>query len=504
MQSRRWVLRSALLVLATSWTASGAENAAALRLPAIFSDNMVLQQGIPVPVWGWAGAQDQITVTCQNQRKTTTAGQDGKWMVKLDPLALGGSFDLTVSGKSSVTFKNVLAGEVWICSGQSNMEWVLRNTNDAPKEIAASKNPMIRLFTVKKNIADQPQSDLSGQWQECTPEASPGFSAVGYYFGKELQKTLNVPIGLIHTSWGGTPIEAWTSQPVLTGDPDMKVAYDNYTRAKANHEPALKKWAEAAAAAKKEGKPAPRRPSLPWAPSGLYNGMIAPLVPYGLAGAIWYQGESNAGNAQLYRKQMPAMIKNWRDDWGQGEFPFFMVSLANYMARKDAPADSAWAELREAQALTAANTPKVGVAMAIDIGEANDIHPRNKADVGKRLALNALAIGYGKSIVYSGPVYDSMKIEGNAIRLSFKHTGTGLLSKDGTLKGFAVAGEDRKFVWAEAKIEGQSIVVSAKDVARPVAVRYAWADNPECNLYNQEGLPAVPFRTDQWPRGAAR
>jgi len=479
---------------------------AGLRLPAVFGDNMVLQRGMPVPVWGWADPGEQITVTFRQQKRTATAAQDGRWMLKLDSLEPGGPFELSVAGKQAITFKNVLVGDVWICSGQSNMEWILKNTNDAQEEIERSTNPHLRHFAVKKAVADAPQTDCTGSWQECNPNTSPTFTAVGYYFGRKLQKDLGVPIGLIHTSWGGTAIEPWTSVKAMEADPEIKAAVlDAWSARVKQYEADLKKWEEAAAAAKREGKPVPRKPGLPMAPGALYNAMIAPLIPYAITGAIWYQGESNAGRAILYRKQLPLMIKNWRDDWGQGEFPFLIVSLANFMARKDQPSDSAWAELREAQAMTAASVPKAGLAITIDVGDAKDIHPRDKKTVGERLALAALAIAYGKNIVYSGPVFESMKIEGSSVRLTFKHVGSGLVAKGESLKGFAVAGQDRQFHWADARIEGNNtVVLSCKDVPQPVAVRYAWADNPECNLYNKEGLPAVPFRTDDWPRQPAQ
>ena len=493
-------LALALGLVASAVAQEAARPATGLRLASVFSDNMVLQRNVAVPVWGWADPGDSITVSFLDQKKTAKAGADGKWTVKLDKLTAGGPHDLTVTGKTAVSFKNVLVGEVWICSGQSNMEWALANTIDAQAAIDASKNPMLRIYTVKKNRASQPLDTCEGQWTEASPEISPRFSAVGYHFGRHLQKELNVPVGLIHTSWGGTPIEVWMSKAVMEADPDMKAGMEEYAKRLEQWQETLKKWEAQAAEAKKAGKEAPRRPNQPWESASLYNAMVAPLVPYAVNGAIWYQGESNAGNAKLYRKQMPAMISQWRKDFDCGEWPFVQVSLANFMARKAEPADSSWAELREAQAMATTALPKVGVAMAIDIGEEKDIHPRNKKDVGERLALNALALGYGKDIVYSGPVYEALKVEDGKARLSFKHVGGGLAAKGESLKGFAIAGEDRKFVWADAKIDGDAIVVSSPQVAKPVAVRYAWADNPECNLYNKANLPAVPFRTDQWER----
>jgi sialate O-acetylesterase len=503
---RRVPLRLSVLVLSLFFlqpVIRAADPQPSLHLPAIFSDNMVLQRNFATPIWGMASPNQSITLTIAGQTKQTTAGADGKWMIKLDPMKEGGPYEMTVSGPTSITYKNVVFGDVWICSGQSNMEFQLKSARDAQAAIDASTNPNIRLFTVKKNPAQSPAADVSGKWDESAPQSSPSFSAVGYFFGRELQKQLNVPIGLIHTSWGGTAIQLWQSKEAMEADEDMKQVYTAWKTQQDRYDAAMKKYREDAAKAKEEGKPAPTAPrgNGPMAPAVLYNGMIAPLVPYGITGAIWYQGESNASQAKLYRKQMPAMINQWRKEFGV-EFPFYMVQLANFMAKSPQPGDSDWAELREAQLQTALTNPKTGMAVIIDIGEEKDIHPKNKEDVGKRLALAALGTHYGKSIEYSGPAYDSMKIEGNKIRLNFKHTGTGMMSKSEKLTGFAIAGEDRKFVWADAQIDGNSILVSSPEVANPVAVRYGWANNPDCNLYNKEGLPASPFRTDDWPKAA--
>ncbi|MGD0091081.1 MAG: sialate O-acetylesterase, partial [Planctomycetota bacterium] len=358
---------------------------------------------------------------------------------------------------------------------------------------------------------DTPQSDCKGKWAECSPQNVGGFSGVLFFFGRELHKTLNVPLGLIHTSWGGTPAESWTTKATLESDPDYKKILDGfaagvagYPKAKENFATQLEKWQQDSEKAKAEGKPAPKKPKAPddpahnpWMPSGLYNAMIAPLIPYGIQGAIWYQGESNAGRAYQYRKLFPAMILDWRKNWGQGDFPFIWVQLANFMPRNPQPGQSDWAELREAQQLTL-SLPKTGTGLAIDIGEAGNIHPKNKQELGRRLALAALAIAYGKDLPYSGPVYDSMAVEGSSIRLKFKHVNGGLVCKGEKLAGFSIAGEDKKFVWAEAKIDGETVVVSSPEVQKPAAVRYAWANNPEVSLYNKADLPASPFRTDDW------
>ena len=483
-----------------------------VKLPAVISDNMVLQQGAKIPIWGTAEPGEQVTVALGEQQLVTSADNEGRWMVKLEPLDAGGPFELSIAGKNAITLQGVLVGEVWVCSGQSNMWWPVKLSANAEQEIAESNYPNIRLFTVKNTVAAQPLQDTKGSWVSCGPETVASFSAVGYFFGRYLHKELDTPVGLIHTSWGGTPAEAWTSRPTLESDAEFKPILDrweqilaDYPQANEKYQQQLAQWKQDVENAKKEGKKAPRKPGAPIGPNhphraaGLYNGMIAPLIPYSIKGAIWYQGESNAGRAYQYRKLFPAMIQNWRSDWGQGDFPFLFVQLANFMKPQPQPAESAWAELREAQLMTLA-LPKTAMSVIIDIGEANDIHPKNKQDVGHRLGLAALAIAYGSDVVYSGPIYESMTVEGDKVRLSFKHIGGGLMSKNGEqLKGFAIAGVDRKFVWAEAEIDRDTVVVWSEQVPNPVAVRYAWADNPDCNLYNKAGLPASPFRTDDWP-----
>ena len=508
MRTTRWPRWTAIfglcLVLAAPCLAD-------VKLHALFSDNMVLQSDMKVPVWGKAEPGEAVTVAIGDQKETATAGTKGHWKVELMPLKAGGPFIMTVTGKNSISLQNVLVGEVWVCSGQSNMQTKVSSAANAGTEIAEAKYPQIRLFTVSMRVSDTPQENVKGKWVECSPETVAGFSAVAYFFGRDIHKSLGVPVGLIHTSWGGTPAQSWTSRGALESDPDLKAYLDswakvieNYPQKLDEYKNALEKWTAATQAAQPTTQPA-RRPSAPAGPgspnqpSGLYNAMIAPLVPYAIRGAIWYQGESNAGQAYLYRKLFPAMITDWRRAWGEGDFPFLFVQLANFQARMDQPSESSWAELREAQLMTL-KLPKTAMAVIIDIGDAKDIHPKNKQDVGHRLALGARAAAYGQDLVYSGPVYDSMTIEGDKIRLSFKHVGGGLAAKGGeTLKGFAVAGKDRKFVWADARIDGQTVIVSSPSVPQPVAARYAWANNPECNLYNRENLPATPFQTDDWP-----
>ncbi len=503
-----------LVVFGVLLLISTAEVFAEVKLPSIIGDNMVLKRGKKVSIWGWAnpGEEVMVGVSWSSMRWAVTADEEGKWMFKMNPPKTGGPYEMTISGKNVIKIKNIMVGEVWVCSGQSNMQMSVQGSANAKEEISAAKYPNIRLFSVTRKVATEPQSDCEGSWSECSPETVGGFSAVGYFFGREFYKELDIPIGLIHTSWGGTPSEAWTSREMLEKVPEaapILKRYDdavaNYAQIKQEYQQKLVEWKEASKKAKAEGKRSPRRPGTPYGPehphaaAGLYNAMIAPLIPYGINGAIWYQGESNAGRAYQYRKIFPAMIKNWREDWGQGDFSFLFVQLANFMDTKAEPVESAWAELREAQLMTL-DFPNTGMAVIIDIGEAKNIHPRNKQDVGKRLALWPLAKIYGKYVVYSGPLFKRMNIQGNKAVLSFDHVGGGLIAKGGgPLKGFAIAGADRKFVWADATIDGDKVVVSSDEVSSPVAVRYAWADNPVCNLFNEEELPASPFRTDSWP-----
>lgn len=495
--------------------AAAARTWAEVKVPSLFSDNMVLQQGVKCPVWGTAAAGEEVTVTIGDQTMKAMPGEGGKWMVRLDPLPAGGPLEMQIRGQNTIAIKNVLVGEVWVCSGQSNMAFRTKQANDAQKEAEEAKYPQIRMFTVALIPSPTPAGDVKGSWVVCSPEKVGEFSAVGYFFGRDLHKDLGVPVGLINTSWGGTPAEAWTPAEVLAADPDLKGILANLQRSidaypktleayKAQHE----KWKEDAEKAKAEGKkpaPEPRRPAEPGkGPSATYlwNGMVYPLVPYAIKGVIWYQGESNAGRAMQYRTLFPAMIKAWRQAWGQGDFPFIFVQLANFHARTQEPVQSGWAELREAQLMTL-SLPNTGMAVIIDIGDAGNIHPKNKQDVGRRLELIALRLAYGKDLVYSGPMFDGMKVENGKAVISFRSVGGGLEAKGGEpLKGFAIAGKDGKFVAAQARIEGDKVVVSAEGVAEPAAVRYGWADNPDCNLYNKEGLPASPFRTDVPPTPA--
>ncbi len=486
-----------------------------LHLPSIFGDHMVLQRNSVVPVWGKAAPGSEIKVSIASQTVNGTTDKHGLWKVQLAKLAAGGPHRLKVesSGGDAITFQDVLVGEVWLCSGQSNMAMSVNRVNNAKQEIASAKFPEIRLISVRRIATDVPQGDFTGSWSQCSPRTVAGFSAVGYFFGRRIHQDLDVPIGLINSSVGGTPAESWTSRPALKAQATLKPLLDRWEKsaaaydpeqAKARFETQLAKWKVAAAKAKADGKRPRRRPRLApppklstHYPGMLFNGKIAPLIPFAMRGAIWYQGESNAGRAFQYRTVFPTMIRDWRKRWSN-DFPFIFVQLANFKAVQEKPGDSSWAELREAQSMTLRKLSNTGQAVITDIGEARDIHPKNKQDVGNRLALWALANTYEKDVEFSGPALASIELVPGKIEVRFNHA-NGLSAKGGVLKGFAIAGEDRKFVWADAKIVDGVVHLSHKNVANPIAVRYAWADNPVATLYNSAGLPASPFRTDEWP-----
>lgn len=504
-------LISALSCLSLVWLA--ATNASAeVKLPAIFTDHMVLQQGQANPVWGWAEAGERVTVSVGDQSHSATADGEGRWQVKLDSLAVGGPYTITVKGKNEIKLEDVLVGEVWVCSGQSNMQWAVQQANDPDLEIATANFSNIRLITVPQVGTQEPQDDFAGEWKVCSPETVGDFTAVGYFFGRQLHQTLNVPIGLIDNAWGGSACEAWVRRDVLEADDryeallarwdKMAETYD-HEKAVAGFQQRLKKWIDGG---KKGNRPrAPRNPLAgQHRPANLYNGVLNPVIGYGIRGAIWYQGEANARRAYQYRHLFPLMIRHWRDEWKQGDFPFYWVQLADFRDEMPEPGESDWAELREAQTMTMAKLPNTGEAVIIDLGEAHDIHPKNKQDVAKRLARWALAKDYGTDIPYRSPQYNSMSNEGGKITLTFdigEHPQGALDTFDvRNPVGFAIAGADKKFVWAQAKVVGRDKVeVWSEDVSEPVAVRYAWANNPVCNLQNQAGLPATPFRTDDWP-----
>ena len=618
---------------------------AKVRLPHFFSSNRVLQRDMPIRVWGKADKNEVISVALNGSVQTAKTGKDGIWRVELPAMKAGGPYDMQIeSAEETIGLTNILIGDVWVCSGQSNMEFGLNNVINAGQEIAASTLPDIRLLNVPKNMQSKEQFDLEPcEWTACNPQTSPLFTAVGYFFGKELQPEIGVPVGLIHTSWGGTDIETWTSweTAVKTNDTYKKYAgkdqekamgysMDNirlYKEALKKDKGLVQKWyvpayktkgwktmavpkVWEAELANEDGIVWFRKTiDLPagvtgkkarinlgavddedltyvngvkvgemnfWMPnrsyeipagvlkggnnviavritdtgglggilgkaeevyleidgqryslagdwvykpsvvtsmykvsgispnsfsSLLYNGMVHPLIGYGIKGVIWYQGENNAGRAYQYRTLFPAMINDWRQQWGY-EFPFLWVQLANFMAVEDQPKDSDWAELREAQNMTL-SLPKTGQAVITDIGEAFDIHPKNKQEVGKRLAKAALQVAYGQPVLGEGPVYKSMKVEGEKVILTFGNVGDGLTTSDrnryGYVNGFSIAGADRKFVWAKAYIDGNKVVVFSEKVPNPVAVRYGWSNNPyDDNLVNSAGLLASPFRTDQW------
>ncbi|HEY3901535.1 MAG TPA: sialate O-acetylesterase [Chthoniobacter sp.] len=487
-----------------------------VKLPSIISDNMVLQQDTPASVFGWAEPGEKITVKFAGKSAAATAGPDGKWVTKLEGLTAGTTGELTVSGKNTLTIKNVVVGEVWVASGQSNMEFTVNRGKDAAEETKAADFPMIRMYTVKKNPQTEPADNTEGKWEVCSPQTVPTFSAVGYFFARRLYQTLKQPIGIIHTSWGGTPAEYWTPKPILARDPAFKPITDswdqavvNYPKAKAKYDEELAAFKEASKTPPAPGATAPKPPRAPrggdafGSPGCLFNGMIAPLIDYTVRGVIWYQGEANARAAELYKKLFPTMIHSWRAAWQNADMPFLYVQLANYMQRHPEPTDTDWARLREAQ-LQTLEVPHTGMAVTIDIGESKDIHPKNKQEVGRRLALWAEATVYYRDQEYSGPLPSGFQTEDNKIRLTFRNGDDLKASDGGKIKGFAIAGEDRKFYWADAEIQGDHVVISSPQVSNPVAVRYGWDDDPDCNLINKTGLPATPFRTDEWPMAPAK
>ena len=492
---------------------------AEVKTPPIFGSHMVLQREMKDKVWGRANPGEEVTVAIEHQTKTAKTDEKGNWSVLLDPLPSGGPHTLTIKGENTLTFEDVLVGEVWLCSGQSNMQFDLQAAYGGDLEVKAAKFPKIRLISVPQVGTQDPKFDFHGKWEVCSPKTAGSFSAAGYFFGKQLFETLDVPIGLIDDSWGGSACEAWIRRDKLEADQKYKPLVErwvefekNYPNAKADFEKKMEEWRELATKAKAEGKPLPPRPNNPEGmmtgnsrPGNIYNGVLKPTIGYGMRGAIWYQGESNAGRAYQYRDLFPLMIESWREEWGIGDFSFYWVQLADFMNEKDEPGDSAWAELREAQTMTM-KLPKTGEAVIIDIGEGRDIHPRNKRDVGLRLARWALAKDYGIEVACQSPTYKSMEKNGSKIVLTFDHADHGLYSFDvGDPRGFSIAGSDHKFVSAKAKILGaDKIEVWADAVSDPASVRYAWADNPVCNVYNRVGLPMTPFRTDDWPGVTAK
>ncbi len=492
---------------------------AEVKLPRILSDHMVLQAGKPATIWGWADPNEKVTVQIGSKQATTTANPAGKWSAKLElPAASSTPIELTVSGTNTLKVSDILVGEVWLCSGQSNMEWSLKQSSTASTDIPGANFPAIRHFKVAKHAAATPREDVQGEWKVCSPEAAGDFTAVGFFFGRELHKQLaGAPIGLIASNWGGTPVESWASRASMEAEASLRPFLDRWDRHVAIYDPAKAQeifekakaaWSKQAEDAKAGGKPVPPQPNLTASPAlrnsrpaNLYNGMIAPLLPLSIRGAIWYQGESNVGRAHQYRTLFPLMIRNWRADFAQGDFPFHFVQIAPFgYAGGNPTADlTPCAELWDSQLFTLKTVPNTGMAVTTDIGNIQNIHPTNKVDVGRRLALWALAKDYGKKdLVYSGPIFQKSSVEGDKIRVRFEH-GAGLKARDGkALSHFTIAGEDQKFVEAEAKIDGDSLVVSSASVTKPVAVRFAWREDAEPNLVNGADLPASPFRTDDF------
>jgi sialate O-acetylesterase len=505
-----------LVTLSTAILAPAARGE--VRLHPLFSDHAVLQAGMKAPVWGRAAPGERVTVEFQGQRRTAAADPAGRWQVVLDDLkAIAEPAELRVvpAAGEPIVVKDVLVGEVWLASGQSNMEWPVEKSLNPETEVAAAQFPGLRQFLVNKTVAFTPQDWVEGTWVVCSPETVGKFSAVAYFFGRHLHNLRKTPVGLVHCSAGWTPAEAWMSRAALQSDPDFAYIlerWDAATEAAARYDAALKAWKAEAEKAKAAGQPEPAQPAKPRVDpsfihraSGFWNGGIAPLAPFAIRGVIWYQGETNEVRGYEYRKLFQALIRGWREAWAQPDLPFLFVQVANVLPPDPQPVASEWAELRESQRLALA-LPRTGMAVAIDVGEEKDVHPKNKQEIGRRLALIARAQVYGeKDLVFSGPLYRAMKVEGAAIRCEFDYAAGGLATPgNAPLRGFAIAGADRKFVYADARLEGETVVVSSPQVPEPVAVRYAWANNPAgCNLQNQAGLPASPFRTDDWPAKTA-
>ena len=477
-----------------------------VRVPAILSDHMVLQAGEPVRIWGTADPGEGVSVSFRDQKSQTKADEQGKWSVFLKPLAAGGPGVLSVAASNRIEIQDVLVGEVWHASGQSNMQMQVSGVVNAEAEIAAANQPEIREFRTKLIALDIEADDVEGAWQAATPETVKKFSAAGYFFAREIHARLREPVGIINTSWGAKQIEPFMRRRSMEGEPSVWPSLLNWAQWVARYPQDVDvqaisraNWPKAMEAARAAGKPLPTRPgdpvgspNSPRRPSGIYNGMVAPVMPYTIRGFLWYQGESNATEqeAYLYRRLFRLMIEDWRAQCGQRDLPFLFVQLASFRS------NGWWPMLRESQtdALALRNT---GMTVIVDIGDSTNIHPKNKQEVGRRLALLARSIAYGEKLVASGPLYRQMTRDGAAIRLWFDSAGGGLAARGGgTLTGFTIAGTDGKFLPGEARVEGSTVVVSNPAIADPAAVRYGWEDDPVCNLTNAEGLPASPFRTD--------
>ena len=473
---------------------------AVVRLPALFADHMVIQRNQPVHVWGFAAPNETVTVTFRGAQQSTTADPLGRWSVELPAGGAGGPFVLSVRAANTITLSDVMVGDVWVASGQSNMGYSMSDLPNSAQALASADFPQIRLMNVDQRYADFPQDDVSVllPWSACTPQSARGFSAVAYYFARDLEQREHVPIGMIESAWGGTPAEAWTSMRALSQDASLMPVFSAWAAMQDAEPAALLAQAKERSDLEKQlgtnqNLVLPWHPVFPsWAPAALYNGMIAPLTPLPIRGVIWYQGESNTDPLRypVYARLFQTLIQDWRAAWGDNALPFLYVQIANY---RTGPQDH-WPEIREAQreALALRNT---AMAVTIDIGDADNIHPADKQDVGYRLSLAARAIAYGENIEYSGPVYRTMSIDGSQVRLDFDHAEGGLVARGGALRGFEIAGADGHFVSATARVDGAAVVLSGPGVAHPTQARYGWADNPDCNLYNHAGLPASPFTT---------
>jgi hypothetical protein len=508
------------LFVAFAWMIATASSHAAVTPASLFADHMVLQRGAANPVWGWAAPGEMVTVEIGKQVRTAKADPSGAWRVTLAALPEGQPLTMTIAGSSKVTISDILVGEVWLCSGQSNMNFKVSSANDATAEIAAANHPLIREFKVQQGItAATPQDRVGGAWAVCSPDTAGGFSATAYYFARSLHQDLDVPIGIITSAIGGTDVLAWTSyaaqDEVATLRPTLRAfektldAYDADAVA-AKHRTALADWEKAVAKAKaNKAKRLPRKPAAPVSPSDdknsparLFNAMIHPLVGYGIRGAIWYQGERNSktiAEGSLYFDRLSTLVYDWRNRWNIGDFPFIAVQLPDFHApQKDAVETTGWVMVREGVLRVSQEVPNGGMAVGLGLGNPTDIHPKNKQDIGKRLALWALAKTYDRDIAFAGPTYVSQKASGAKLTLKFDHVSEGFMAKGDAITGFAIAGADQVFHTATAEVRGDSLVLTSPDVAKPVAARYAWADNPNANLHNAAGLPAPPFRTDGW------
>jgi len=476
---------------------------AAVKPNPLFTDGAVLQQETPIPIWGTANDGEKVTVKFDGHEVSTTA-TNGKWRVDLPAHKAGGPFELIIVGDNTLTITNVLVGEVWICAGQSNMEFTLGGAANAKTELPTANYPAIRMFTIAMKIAPAPLAEANSKWVVCSPATAPNFSAVGYFFARDIHKARSVPVGMIHSSVGGTPAQAWTSRDGLEKRPELKFYTDiltnsvaTFIKAVEDYQSALEKFHAKYANPTVTGVAwtdlplsGPISPfTSPYTATSLYNGMIAPLVPYALRGVIWYQGEANNWD-QRYSVLFPDMIADWREKWGRGDFPFLYVQVAPWAGLSP--------QIREQQFLSLGRTTNTAMTVITDVGDAGNPHPNRKEAVGTRLALAARALAYGDKIEYSGPLFASLKIDGNRAVISFTHTGSGLMAKDGDLKGFTITGAYQKFVPAKAEIVGDTVVVSSAEIPVPVAVRYGWDNVPDVNLYNKEGLPASPFRTNDW------